>query len=71
MPPAIEIAGTEIRQDFDRDVTIELGVPSAIDVALPPAPSRATISYGPRRMPADRGMVTLIPATEPLTTKEN
>ena len=34
----------KLRQHFDRDVAIELGVPGAIDLAHPPEPRGVTIS---------------------------
>lgn len=40
-----------VGQHLNRHVAPEVRVVSAIDLAIPPKPIKATISYGPRRVP--------------------
>lgn len=43
------VCGKDWREHLDGDVALQPRVPGAIHLAMPPAPSDATISYGPRR----------------------
>ena len=45
-----------VGQDLDCDLTAKLGVESAVDFAMPPAPMADWISYGPRREPEASGI---------------
>jgi hypothetical protein len=50
------VGGGLAEQDLDRDVAAEAGVVGAVDLPIPPAPSRSTTSYGPRQDPAATAM---------------
>jgi hypothetical protein len=45
------IAGEFSRQRLERDVSLESRVVGTVHLAIPPAPSRLMISYGPSRVP--------------------
>lgn len=49
---ALRIVGEGLRQDLDGDLALQPRVAGAVDLAIPPAPSIAVISYGPSRIPA-------------------
>jgi hypothetical protein len=48
----VRIGGDRRRQHLDRNLAFQVGIRRAKHFALPPAPSGAMISYGPRRVPA-------------------
>ena len=50
------VVGQLGRQNLECDVAVECGIVRAIHFAHPAGAEGATISYGPRRVPADRGM---------------
>ena len=45
------IARHRSRQHFEGDLALQVRVGGSVDFAIPPTPSRATISCGPRRVP--------------------
>ena len=53
---AVRVAVNGVPQDLDRNVSISLVSRARYTSPMPPAPIGATISYGPRRVPADNGM---------------
>ena len=52
----LRVTREQVRQDLDGDLATEPRVVRAIDFAMPPAPSSATTSYDPRRVPAETGI---------------
>ena len=52
----LRVAGEVRRQHLDRDGAVEARVARAVDLAHAARAERETISYGPRRVPGERGM---------------
>ena len=49
-----------LAEHFDGDFAAELEILRAVHFSLPPLPMEPTTSYGPRRVPAARGIVGAI-----------
>ena len=54
---ALAVVRTAFGQYSERNVAFQPGIFGSIDFAVPPAPMGARISYGPKRFPAQKGIM--------------